>query len=99
MAHAVAVAAEPAAKAAQQDNDQDDDEYHSKRHGTLLSRRPAGRFRGARPLSKAYPGRWFQRRNRRDLFRLQFQRRRIDAVAQTGRAGTVLEHMAEMAAA
>src|SRR3981189_470990 len=33
------------------------------------------------------------------LSRLQLQRRRIDAVAQAGRAGAVLEHMAEMAVA
>src|SRR6266851_6639552 len=33
------------------------------------------------------------------LFRLQLQRRRIDAVAQSGRAGAVLEHMPEMAVA
>src|ERR1700723_926390 len=33
------------------------------------------------------------------LFGLQFQRRRIDAVAQAGRAGAVVEHMAEMAVA
>src|SRR3981081_4191482 len=33
------------------------------------------------------------------LFRLQLQRRRIDAVAQAGRAGPILEHVAEMAAA
>src|SRR5712664_1044527 len=33
------------------------------------------------------------------LSRLQLQRRRIDAVAQVGRAGAVLEHMAEMAVA
>src|ERR1019366_6354933 len=33
------------------------------------------------------------------LFRLQFQRRRIDAVTQSGRAGAVLEDMAEMAVA
>src|ERR1700692_4420554 len=33
------------------------------------------------------------------LFRLQFQRRRIDAVAQSGRAGSVLEHVPEMAVA
>src|SRR5947199_2447659 len=32
-------------------------------------------------------------------FRLQFQRCRVDAVTQSGRAGSVLEHMAEMAAA
>src|SRR5580704_4687479 len=33
------------------------------------------------------------------LFRLQLQRRRIDAVAQAGRAGAVIEDVAEMAAA
>src|ERR1700761_2085793 len=33
------------------------------------------------------------------LFRLQLQRRRIDAVAQAGRAGAVVEDVAEMAAA
>src|SRR6266480_6498793 len=33
------------------------------------------------------------------LFRLQLQRRRIDAVAQSGRAGAVLEHVAEVAVA
>src|SRR6202140_4009305 len=33
------------------------------------------------------------------LFRLQLQRGRIDAVAQAGRAGTVLEDVAEMAVA
>src|SRR5260370_27376229 len=48
---------------------------------------------------KAYPGLWFQRRNPERLFRLQFQRRRIDAVAQSGRARPILEHMPEMAIA
>src|SRR6266478_2861237 len=38
-------------------------------------------------------------RSRKVLFRLQLQRRRIDAVAQSGRAGAVLEHVAEMAVA
>src|SRR5258708_20557016 len=33
------------------------------------------------------------------LFRLQLQRRRIDAVAQSGRTGSVLEHVPEMAVA
>jgi hypothetical protein len=33
------------------------------------------------------------------VIRLQFQRCRVDAVAQSGRSGTVLEHMAEMAIA
>src|SRR5579871_940757 len=44
MAHAVAIAAEPAAEAAQQINDHNDDQDQTKRHGTLL--RPA-RQRGA----------------------------------------------------
>src|SRR6476660_5083536 len=35
----------------------------------------------------------------RFLFRLELQRRRIDAIAQSGWPGAVLEHMAEMAAA
>src|ERR1700687_5787926 len=52
-----------------------------------------------RPERKAHPGLWFQRRNRKRLFRLQFQRRRIDAVTQSGRAGAVLEHVPEMAIA
>src|SRR5712691_11036814 len=34
-----------------------------------------------------------------ELFPLQLQRRRIDAVAQSGRAGAVVEHMPEMAVA
>src|SRR3954470_8901866 len=34
MAHAVAVTAEPAGKAAEQEDNQDDDKYRSKRHGT-----------------------------------------------------------------
>src|SRR5919198_1729769 len=33
------------------------------------------------------------------LFRLQLQRRRVDAVAQAGRAGAVIEDVAEMAVA
>src|SRR4051812_20955252 len=33
------------------------------------------------------------------LFRLQLQRRRIDAIAQAGRAGAVIEDMTEMAVA
>src|SRR5216684_7804616 len=33
------------------------------------------------------------------LFRLQLQRRRVDAIAQAGGAGAVLEHVAEMAIA
>src|ERR1700722_4414900 len=49
--------------------------------------------------NKAYPGLWFHRRNRTGLFRLQFQRRRIDAVTQTSGTGTVLEDGAEMAVA
>src|SRR5258705_11837529 len=36
---------------------------------------------------------------RSGLFRLQLQRYRIDAVAQSGRAGPVVEHVAEMAVA
>src|SRR5712692_7771787 len=48
---------------------------------------------------KAYRSPWFQRRNRTCLFRLQFQRRRIDAVAQSGRAGAIIEHVADMAVA
>src|SRR5262249_51157719 len=39
MAHAVAIAAEPAAEAAQQINDHDNDQDQTQRHGTLL--RPA----------------------------------------------------------
>src|ERR1700682_4199216 len=41
VAHAIAVAAEPAAEATQQENNQDDDKYQSKRHGTLPNGRPA----------------------------------------------------------
>src|ERR1700730_1305014 len=41
VAHAIAVAAEPAAEATQQENNQDDDEYQSKRHGTLPNGRAA----------------------------------------------------------
>src|ERR1700692_2284171 len=33
------------------------------------------------------------------LFRLQFERRRVDAVTQSGRAGTIVEHMPEVAVA
>src|ERR1700731_89228 len=60
-----------------------------------------GRQSGIRraPIRKAYPAVWFQRRTPPALFRLQLQRRRIDAVAQSGRAGAVLEDMAEMAVA
>src|SRR5471032_569245 len=66
-----------------------------------LSPTAAGGWKSAAPRHKrkAYPGLWFQHRNRGRLFRLQFQRRRIDAVAQPGRAGAVLEHVPEMAIA
>src|SRR6266478_2782152 len=49
---------------------------------------------GGEAKSLSYPY-----RSRKVLFRLQLQRRRIDAVAQSGRAGAVLEHMPEMAVA
>jgi hypothetical protein len=57
VAHAVAIAAKPAAEATQQDNYQDDDEDQSKRHGTLPKRRaaddsPPSRFL----LAKHIPG-------------------------------------------
>src|SRR5665213_2495407 len=104
MAIAIAVAAETAAEATQQEDDQDNDEYQAKRHGVLPGGRPADgnppprppEHSTIRPLVPAKePGRLLLRR----LFGLQFQRRRIDAVTQSGRAGTVLEDMAEMAAA
>src|ERR1700737_1908748 len=100
MAHTIAIAAETAAETAQQVNDHDNDEYHSKRHGTRPNGRPvAGNPLPPRLKRKAYPGLWFQRGNPERLFRLWFQRGLIDAVAQSGRAGAVLENMAEMAVA
>jgi hypothetical protein len=63
MAHAIAVPAKPAGKAAQQVNDHDDDEYRSERHGTLPEARPANGNLPPRGQRKAYPGLWFQRRN------------------------------------
>src|ERR1700756_979710 len=55
--------------------------------------------RATRSREKAYPDPWFQQRNPECLFWLQFQRGRIDAVAQPGRGGPVLEDVAEMAVA
>src|SRR5260370_31437523 len=63
MAHAIAVAAEPAAEAAEQIDDDEDDEDRSKRH-CILPRRDGIR----RPAQKkAYPGLWFQRGNPKGL--------------------------------
>src|SRR6478609_9003914 len=99
MAVAVAVAAKAAAEAAEQRNDQDDDEYRSERHGTP----PMGGLRPKRRQSaigsKVYQRFRCQRRNEKGLFRLKLQRRRIDAVAQSGRAGPIGENVAEMAIA
>src|SRR5882757_6146951 len=53
MAHAIAVAAEPAAEAAQQENDQDDDEYGAERHRVLPRRRPADGNPPPRHLKKS----------------------------------------------
>src|ERR1700704_4219101 len=58
--------------------------------------------RKRKSLERPGPGRTAQMTSSKqvaELFRLQLQRRRIDAVAQSGRAGSVLEHMAEMAVA
>src|ERR1700704_7199092 len=58
--------------------------------------------RKRKSLERPGPGRAAQMTSSKqvaELFRLQLQRRRIDAVAQSGRAGAVLEHMAEMAVA
>src|SRR3984957_3242099 len=41
VAHAVAIAAEPAAEAAKQEDDQDNDKYQTKRHGASPRKRPA----------------------------------------------------------
>src|SRR5450631_155755 len=58
----------------------------------------AGNKKPARPrLGRA--GRNISSNEPAALFRLQFQGRRIDAVTQSGRAGAVLEHVAEMAVA
>src|SRR6266478_8684489 len=99
MAHAVTVAPEPAAEAAQQQDDHDDDEYRSERHGILPKQARRMKIRRAAIEDKAYSGLWFHRGNPARLFRLQFQRCRIDAVAQAGRAGPVVKHVSEMAVA
>src|SRR5260370_15558504 len=52
MAHAVAIAADPAAEAAQEEDNHDNDEYRSKRHGILpatAAHRPILRPRGPEP--------------------------------------------------
>src|SRR6201996_7739355 len=103
MAEAIAIAANPAAPAAKQIKDHDNDEDRSKRHGApplkgrLADVPPANRIRRT-----TYPACRFQPRNpifggpRGRLFRIELQRRRIDAVTQSGRPRAVLEHMAEM---
>src|SRR6476661_3545562 len=133
MAHAVTVAAEPAAEAAEQVDDHQDDQDRPKRHGALPEAN-GGRNQPPRRLSsKAYsrprvparcralrsnvnepdraapkqnparpvPGRAGLKhvRGAWALFRLQLQRRRVDAVAQSGRSRAVIEDMAEMAGA
>src|SRR5882757_10651945 len=58
--------------------------------------------RKRKSLAQPGPGRTAQMTSSKqvaELFRLQLQCRRIDAVAQSGRAGAVLEHMPEMAVA
>src|ERR1700684_4478183 len=63
-------------------------------------RTAAGSYiRRAAVRSRAYRNCRFQRRNQTPLFGLQLQRRGIDAVAQPGRAGPILEHISEVAAA
>src|ERR1700721_1448623 len=55
VAHAVAIAAEPAAEAAQQEDDQDNDKYQTKRHS--ISPRKAGEWKSAddHPIEKHIP--------------------------------------------
>src|ERR1700733_3161980 len=100
MAHPVAIASEPAAEAAEQENDQDDNEYHSKRHGTLPKRAVGARKFAASPGAKhiAPPGSSTGTRRSRGqvLFRLQLERGRVDAIAQSGRAGAIVEYMPEV---
>src|SRR6476620_1783473 len=96
MAVAVAVAAKPAAEAPQQHNNQDDDEYRSKCHGdppTRSRRLEIHRRSGEETISAIR----VQRSGPTALFRLELQRRRVDAVAQPGRAGTVRKDVSEMA--
>src|SRR3977135_241033 len=66
-----------------------------------LSPKGGRRMESAAPPTenKAHSGVWFHGRNRERLSRLQFQRCGVDAVTQSGRAGPVLEHMAEVAVA
>src|SRR5580658_3237762 len=59
VAHAVAVAAEPATKAAQQEDDQDNNEYQAKRHGVSPAKGRRMEIRRPSPQRKAYPGHWF----------------------------------------
>src|ERR1700733_13010636 len=99
MAIAIAVTAEPATEAAQQEDDQDDDEYHAKRHGVLPRGRAANENPPPRQLEQSISRLLVPAKEPEGLFRLQFQRRRIDAVTQSGRAGAILEHVTEMAAA
>src|SRR3954451_11695428 len=99
VAQAVAVAPKTAAKAAQQVNNHEDDQYRSERHPTLpkASRAHGIPARGLR--RKAYSGWRPQPEEPGELFRLQLQRSRIDAVAQSGRAGAILKDMAKVTAA
>ena len=69
-----------------------------------LERRFLNRHSGAMPAQGAAPLGPSRNDGRAasdgfSLFRLQLQRRRIDAVTQSRRGGAVLEHMAEMAVA
>src|ERR1700761_8211788 len=102
MAQAVAVAPEPPADAADHQNDQNDDQDHSERHATLLRRvadewRPPPYFLGKQStFPRSVPCKLARESSRLASARLQLQRRRVDAVAQAGRAGAVVEDMAEV---
>src|ERR1700733_9606537 len=105
MAEAIAIAANPAAPAAEQIKDHDNDEDRSKRHGApplkgrLADIPPANRRRTTYRPAGSRRGTRFSGLRGKGLFRIELQRRRIDAVTQSGRPRAVLEHMAEMAVA
>src|ERR1700750_1965188 len=93
MAHAVAVAAEPAGHPAEQVDDHENDQDQPKRHGAL----PLAADVAPRRFSKAYSAPAHQEGRGKALFRFQLQRRRVDAIAQAGRPRSVREDVAEMA--
>src|SRR5262245_61261893 len=101
MAHAVAIAADPARQAADEIDEYEDDQDGPKRHGILPDgRRTALISRTVRREKHIPPsGSITEPGAGGTLSRLEVQRRGVDAVAQAGRRRPVGEDVAEMAAA